>query len=87
MFNVSARKIVVSAIAIAAPVALSFGANTEAWGGPSTHSWGKHQINHDAATHSWGKKSTTAATHSWGKKSTTTVAATHSWGLSTHSWG
>src|SRR5690349_14094870 len=47
MFNVSVRKIVVSTVAIAAPIAFSFGASSEAWGGKSVE-WGKNTGSHTA---------------------------------------
>ena len=43
MFNVSVRKIVVSTVAIAAPVAFSLGASSEAWGGHHTPREKQHQ--------------------------------------------
>lgn len=52
MFNVSVRKVVVSAIAIAAPVALSFGASTEAWGG-KTSAWDSRPSTHAGKTSAW----------------------------------
>lgn len=68
MFNVSVRKIVVSAVAIAAPVAFSFGASTEAWGGHTT-GWSGHPDNN--ATTGWSKAhSTTLATTGWSKATT-----------------
>jgi hypothetical protein len=78
MFNVSVRKVVVSAIAIAAPVALSFGASTEAWGG-KTFSWDKPGAHtHAGKTFSWDKHQTVAGkTFSWdvrGGSSTRTLA-------------
>ena len=54
MFNVSVRKIVVSTVAIAAPVAFSFGASSEAWGG-ATHNWEKNTGTHAAKTPQLGK--------------------------------
>ena len=61
MFNVSVRKIVISSIAIAAPIAMSFGASTEAWGG-KTSSWDKAP--HHATA---GKTSSWDRTSSWDK--------------------
>jgi hypothetical protein len=73
MFNVSVRKVVVSAIAIAAPVALSFGAaSTEAWGKPTT-GWNKTTQNH-------------ASTTGWNKAHQTTVAGTTGWNKITTGW-
>jgi hypothetical protein len=70
MFNVSVRKIVVSAVAIAAPIALSLGASTEAWGGGKTSSWDKAPAHSTAGkTSSWDKHITVAGkTSSWDKK-------------------
>ena len=68
MFNVSVRKIVVSSIVIAAPVAFSLGASSEAWGGKSVE-WGKTGT-HAAKSVEWGKKTTTSAAKSveWGMR-------------------
>jgi len=76
MFNVSVRKIVVSAVAIAAPVALSLGAaSTEAWG-KSTTGWSKTgPSTHSNATTGWSKSHSTTITAGktvgWSSKSTT----------------
>jgi hypothetical protein len=65
MFNVSVRKIVVSAICVAAPVAFSFGASSEAWGG-KTHNWEKNTGTNATKTHNWEKAVTVAGkTHNW----------------------
>ena len=57
MFNVSVRKIVVSAVCIAAPVAFSFGASSEAWGGKTTQ-WEKGHGTHAGKTTQWEKHAT-----------------------------
>jgi hypothetical protein len=83
MFNVSVRKIVVSTVAIAAPVAFSFGASSEAWGG-ATHNWEKNTGTHAAKTHNWEKTSTGAAkTHNW-EKTVTVAGKTHNWERTTN---
>ncbi|HEY7043171.1 MAG TPA: hypothetical protein VH419_05835 [Nocardioidaceae bacterium] len=57
MFNVSVRRVVVSAIAIAATSAVSFGASSEAWGGKSVE-WGKvGSGHHSAKSVEWGASS------------------------------
>ena len=61
MFNVSVRKIVVSSIVIAAPVAFSLGASSEAWGGHTTQ-WEKGTQPHAVKTVQWEKHRTTTAT-------------------------
>jgi hypothetical protein len=73
MFNVSVRKIVVSTVAIAAPLAFSFGASTEAWGGHTT-GWNKV----GTETHA---NNTTGWNHAH-----TTLAATTGWNRSTTGW-
>lgn len=78
MPKINFRRLTATTIAVAATAALSLGgAQTEAWGGKHTSSWG---INVDSnATSSWGK-----TTHNAGK-------STSSWGItkdrSTSSWG
>ncbi len=70
MFNVSVRKIAISAIVIAAPVAMSFGASSEAWGGHTTN-WEKTST-HAGHTTNWEKTSTQAGkTTNWEIRSTT----------------
>ena len=72
MFNVSVRKIVVSAICIAAPVAFSFGASSEAWGNHTT-SWEKQTGTHAKKTTQWEKTTPQARrTTQWEKTSSTT---------------
>ena len=74
MFNVSVRKIVVSSIVIAAPVAFSLGASTEAWGGHATTGWSKTTTTHAGSTTGWSKvhHTTTLAggTTGWSKVTT-----------------
>ena len=84
MFNVSVRKIAVSAIVIAAPVAMSFGASTEAWGGGTT-GWSKHTSTH-AGTTGWSKHTTTQAGTTGWSKHTTTLAGTTGWSKVTTGW-
>jgi len=55
MFNVSVRKIVVSTLAIAAPIAFSLGASSEAWGGGKTTQWDKGTSSHAKSTTQWDK--------------------------------
>ena len=59
MFNVSVRKIVVSTLAIAAPIAFSVGASTEAWGGHKITDWNKTGgQSHAAKITDWNKRIT-----------------------------
>jgi hypothetical protein len=73
MFNVSVRKIVVSAICITAPVAFSFGASSEAWGGKTTQ-WEKGTSTHAKKTTQWEKTTPQAGrTTQWEKISSKTT--------------
>ena len=72
MFNVSVRKIVVSAICITAPLAFSFGASSEAWGKHTTQ-WEKGTGTHAKKTTQWEKTTPQARkTTQWEKTSSTT---------------
>ncbi len=88
MFNVSVRKIVISSIAVAAPLAMSFGASTEAWGGGTT-GWNKVSTgNHAGGTTGWNKVSTHAGgTTGWNKAHSVTLAGgTTGWNKATTGW-
>jgi hypothetical protein len=74
MFNVSVRKIVVSTVALAAPIAFSLGTSSEAWGGHHTTSWEKQTSTHAVKkTTVWEKQTNNAsrATTVWEKQRTT----------------
>ena len=81
MFNASVRKIVVSTVAIAAPIAFSFGASTEAWGGNKTTGWNKVGTQtHAGNTTGWNHSRTTlAGTTGWNKATTGWNKATTGW--------